>query len=440
MRLTHGSRVFLYALGGAVPAVVVALFALDRAGVSGDGQITVVLVLLLTSLGFASAARALVERPLQTLANLLSALREEDYSFRARIGRRDDALGEVTTELNTLAELLKTQRLGALEATALLRAVMEEIDVAVFAIDEERKLRLTNRAGARLLGRSVERSLGLSMSDLGLDGALQLAEKGGGVLDALYAGKPGRFEVRGGVFRQGGRPHQLLVMSDVSRALREEEREAWRRLIRVMGHEINNSLAPIKSIAASLETALRRDPPPADLGEDLRTGLSIVGKRADALGRFTAGYAQLARLPAPRPVKIRVEDLVTRVGSMRAVAVVSGPDVAVAADPDQAEQALINLVKNALDAVAPRTDGVRLGWRELGPSPGALVEIVVDDDGPGLAPTANLFVPFFTTKTEGTGIGLALSRQIAEQNGGSVSLANRPEGGARAVLALPRAP
>ncbi len=435
--MTHAGRVLALALAAGAPAVAVSLWLLPRTGWNTPARTMLGITIVAAWLACGMLARRLVERPLQTVANLLSALREEDYSFRARAGRRDDALGEVAHELNALADVLKSQRLGALEATALLRAVMAEIDVAVFAFDDHDTLRLVNRAGARLLGRSAERSLGRTAEELDL--AEALSGDAPRVVDGLFGGRTARWEVRRGMFRQEGRPHRLLVLSDVSRALREEERAAWQRLVRVLGHEINNSLAPIMSISASLDSLLKRDPPPDDLHADLRRGLEIIGQRAGALGRFTEAYAQIARLPPPRPTRIDAGTLVRRVATLAAdprVRVVEGPAVTMLADADQVEQAVINLVRNALDA-ARATDGrVEVIWT----AENGVVEIRIDDEGPGLAPTANLFVPFFTTKPGGTGIGLVLSRQIAEQNGGRVVLENRPDRtGARARITLPLA-
>jgi signal transduction histidine kinase len=217
---------------------------------------------------------------------------------------------------------------------------------------------------------------------------------------------------------------QLLVLTDVSRALRQQEREAWQRLIRVMGHELNNSLAPIRSIAGSLGSLMSRTPRPSDWEQDARRGLEVIAARAESLSRFMDAYARLARLPAPRLGQMDLAPLVRRVAGLETrvpVTVDAGPEVTVSADADQIEQLLINLVRNAADAALETGGGVRVSWSRQGPA----VDIVVEDDGPGLSSTANLFVPFFTTKPGGTGIGLVLSRQIAEAHGGTLLVRNR---------------
>jgi two-component system, NtrC family, nitrogen regulation sensor histidine kinase NtrY len=436
-RLSHERRVWLLAAGGAVPAVLVALALLWSQPYTGRARWTLAFLLVASALGFAGAARSAVVRPLQTLSNLLGALREEDFSFRARVPRGPDAMGDAMREVNALAETLRTQRLGALEAVALLRKVMEEIDVAVFTFDGEQRLRLLNRAGERLLGRRAESLLGRHARDLGLEGALLHAAPP--VLDLVLPGATGRFEARRGTFRQGGVPHELLVLTDVSRALREEERQAWQRLIRVLGHELNNSLAPIKSLAGSLDDLLTRDPRPPDWQADLHRGLAVMGARAESLSRFLDAYARLARLPPPERRPIDLAEIARRVAGLETrlrVEVAEGPAQPVRADPDQVEQLLINLVRNAVDAALETGGGVRVGWQADGP----WVEVLVEDDGPGLPARTNLFVPFFTTKPQGSGIGLVLSRQIAEAHGGTLRLEGRTPGpGSRARVQLPRA-
>jgi nitrogen fixation/metabolism regulation signal transduction histidine kinase len=433
--LTHDRRVLLMALAAGLPGTLVALALLWTGPYQQKLAWTLTLVVVGLWLAVASALRERVVFPLQTLSNLLSALREEDFSIRARGSRRDDPLGEVLIEVNALADTLRTQRMGALDATSLLRAVMEEIPVAVFAFDPERRLRLVNRAGERLLARPSERVLGLDADALGL--ASCLAYDHSPTIAATFPGGSGRWEIRTKRFRQGGLPVELLVLTDVSRSLRDEERQAWQRLIRVIGHEINNSLAPIKSIANSLERLIARDPKPPDWDVDMREGLAVVSSRADSLGRFTAAYAQLARLPAPTLAPVALGGLIARVTGLERrmpVQVQPGPPVTLQADADQLEQLLINLLRNAVDATLGHGHHVTVGW-DAGENE---VRILIDDEGPGLSNTANLFVPFFTTKPGGSGIGLVLSRQIAEAHGGSLTLENHAGApGCRATLTLP---
>jgi nitrogen fixation/metabolism regulation signal transduction histidine kinase len=366
--------------------------------------------------------RERVVRPLQTLSNMLAALREGDYSIRARGADREDALGLAFLESNLLGETLRTQRLGAMEATALLRTVMAEIDVAVFAFDDADRVRLVNRAGERLLAQPVERLLGRTAEQVGLAAGLEGPSPR--TMDVTFPGGAGRWEVRRGIFRQDGRPHTLLVLADVSKTLREEELQAWQRLVRVLSHEINNSLAPIKSITGSLLTLLDRHPRPTDADDDLRRGLNVIGGRSEGLVRFMSAYARLAKLPAPNRVPLDVATWVRRVAALETrmpVTVVEGPSTTLRADGDQLDQLLINLVRNAVDASLESKGDVRIRWtRQNG-----TFALMVEDEGPGLASAANLFVPFFTTKPQGSGIGLVLSRQIAEAHGGSLALDNR---------------
>ena len=437
MRLRHEDRVLALALLGGAPALAGSFLLLAILPLGAASRLGIGVILATGWLALGIAARRAVLRPLRTLMNVLGALHEGDYTFRAHV-EGGGVLRDVNVELNALADALQRQRLWATEATALLRKVMDAIDVAVFAFDADTKLRIVNRAGEALLGQHSERLLAQPAGLLGLGFALE-----GGtprIVDLDLAGGGGRWEVRRGDARQGGLPLDLVVLSNVSRALREEERQAWQRLVRVLGHELNNSLAPIRSIAGSLESLVARDPRPADWLDDTRRGLSVIGARAEALTRFMEGYATLARLPAPRTTSVDLAALVQRVSTLEtrvSVTVTGGPPVVLAADPDQLEQLLINLVRNAADASLAPGATVEIGWRlSSGPTP--LLLLWIDDGGPGIANPTNLFVPFFTTKPQGSGIGLALSRQIAEAHGGTLTLTNRqPSPGARALVRLP---
>ena len=431
-RLGYENRIMMLAVLAALPATVCALVLLWRGSHEPRTEWTLTVVIVGAWLGFATSLRERVVFPMQTLANLLGALREGDFSVRGRSPRPDDALGEVMREINTLGVTLREQRLGAMEATTLLRTVMREIDVAIFAFDEHARLRLVNRAGERLLDAPTERLLGQTAAELHLDQCLEGPPQA--MLQAAFPGRSGRWGMRRTRVRERGLPLELVVISDLTEALREQELQAWQRLVRVLGHELNNSLTPVKSITGSLESILARDPLPADWREDVMRGLGVIHSRSESLTRFIGAYARLAKLPRPQLQPLVAGDCVRRAVSLEtrvAVEVKDGPDISIQGDPDQLEQVLINLLRNAADAALTTGGGVRAGWRK----DGTMAEIWVEDDGPGLSGTANLFVPFFTTKPGGSGIGLVLSRQIAEAHNGELTLENR-EGASGCVARL----
>ena len=431
-------RQALTILIGGAPVVLLAWLGVRDLPVSMPSRISLWVVAVLAALTAVWSVRSRVAFRLRTVSNLLAALREGDVSFRLRSGGRGDPFRELALELNALTDAIRHQRLDEVEATALLRTVLGEIDVAVFAFDMGRQLRLVNHAGERLLARSAASATGLSAHELGLE--VCLSGEPARTLALSLPGGGGRWELRRGSYRHLGRPHTLLVLSDVSRALRAEELAAWKRLIRVIGHELNNSLAPIRSLTGSLQRLVQQESLPEDWQEDLTAGLRVIGSRAEALNRFMGAYAALARLPEPTLTPVEVGSWVRRVAGLevrREVTVAGGPEVTVQADGDQLDQLLINLVRNAVDAAA-QTDGtVEVRWF----TDDHWLHVQVLDTGPGLPPSANLFVPFFTTKPDGSGIGLVLCRQVAEGHGGSVTVVGRQDGpGCEARVRLPLRP
>lgn len=456
-RLRHEARIFWMTVGAGVPGSVTALAILWSGDYTPKVQWTLTVFVLIFWWGFAFAVRERTVLPLQTVANLLEAMREGDYSIRGRVPRPDDALGEVMVEVNQISELLRDQRFERVDATALLRQVLEEVEVAIFTFDEALRLRLVNRAGERLMARPAERLVGMRAADLGLEDSLHPVgeveddagdgEPGVRTFERSFPGRSGRWQAHASRFREAGAPAHLLLLNDLSQALRDEERQAWQRLIRVLGHELNNSLAPIKSTAGTLSSVLRRDDPHEGWRDDAQRGLQMIADRCESLNRFVVAYSRLARLPAPNLQPVPVAPLVRRAAKLetrRRIRVAEGPDLVVSADRDQVEQLLINLVKNAVEAVeeamgegGPNTTpgDVEISWRRHE----QMVEIRVVDEGPGLLNTSNLFVPFFTTKPGGSGIGLVLCRQIAEAHGGRLELENRTDG-VRGCVASVRLP
>jgi two-component system, NtrC family, nitrogen regulation sensor histidine kinase NtrY len=436
-RWTYDARILIASLAVAAPGVVLLAVVIVWRDIPDAALLALGTLAALATAWCALRLRNRVIYPLYTLSNLLEALREGDFSLRGARARRGDPIGEVMWEINTLSQTLRDQRHRMEETSALLGKVIGAIDIAIFTFDAERRLRLVNPAGERLLAQHAAQLLGRSADELDLADCLAADDKQ--LRQREFPGASGRFEVRRARFREGGLPHDLLVVADLSRALREEERAAWQRLLRVLGHELNNSLAPIRSMTGTLLKLLAQQPPPPDWREDIGSGLSVIGARAEALTRFMVGYTLLARLPAPNRRAIEIGDVLRRVARLEqrvAVQIADAPPLPLQADPDQLEQALINLVKNAADAVLPADGGVRVRWYQDGDA--AAVEI--EDDGPGLGTTENLFVPFYTTKPGGSGIGLVLARQIAEGHGGTLTLESRRDArGCVARLRLPLA-
>jgi PAS domain S-box-containing protein len=425
----------LLVLGGGLPAVGLAGYYLFTQPLTPEVRWTLLVVVLLVWLAAASAARQLAIRSLNLVANLLGALREGDYSIRGLSAKSGSSIATVMREVNDLGSTLQRQRTEAVESAALLTHVMEEIGVAVFAFDPTNQLLVVNRAGEQLMGKTSDELIGSPASTLGFDEYLTGEPRR--LIDRPFGGRRGRYEVRRTVFYRDGRPHHLVVLADLSQALREQEQAAWQRIVRVLSHEINNSLTPIKSIAHSLKRIVDRAAGGFQRSDEVLQGLSLIEERSGALGRFLRSYAQLARLPKPNPKHVKVPELIARIADLEKrlpVAVQPSPDVRLVADSDQIEQLLINVVRNAVDASLETGGRVAIGWKRHGD----WFELQVEDEGKGLPDTSNLFVPFFTTKPSGSGIGLALSRQIAEAHGGTISLENRlPGPGCRATLRLP---
>ena len=428
-------RIVLLALAGGLPALATALILLRDAPIADSVHRLVVVVLFGVWIGFALTVHRATVEPLRSISNLLEALRGGDYAIRGRYARKGDALGDVVLEANRLGATLRAQRFEAMEASALLHKVLAEIDVAVLAFDGDDRIRLANRAAGELMRRHPDALMNLTAAEAGLEKLLE----GPAVSSESHSfpGRNGRWQVMRETFREGGRLFRLLVVTDLSQALREEERRAWRRLIRVIWHELNNSLAPIKSVIETSRDALAAGAPDPAERQELAHNLALVAERAESLRRFLSRYSELARMPEPTIVPCDVSALLRQVAAVQPtgrVRVSAGEGLNLKGDPDQLQQALINLVRNAVEAMGEGPDPVEL--RAIRGRDAVVFE--VEDSGPGVANPDNLFVPFFTTKPGGSGIGLVLARQVAEAHGGSLSLQNRRDrSGCIAQLTVP---
>lgn len=448
-RLLYEHRISLYSFLVALPGLILSAVLVWTQPWTTGSRLSLIGVEIFVWWLLALALQEQTTRPLQTLANVIGSLREEDYSFRARNAVADDALGELSLEVNALADMLSDQKVHAIEATALLQRVVDEIDAPLFAFDPASKLRLVNPAGEHLLRQPKARMLGRGAEELNLQPCLK--EENESVVELNLKDSQARWLLRRSSFRQHGVPHTLVVLSDVSRALREEERRAWQRLIRVLGHELSNSLAPIKSIAGSLNSRVAATPMDPEVRTDVQRGLEIIEARSASLHRFLEAYRRLAQLPAPVMRDVNIGPLVARAAGLETrikVYVHPGPEIVFRADPDQLEQMLINLLRNAADAVletcCPNSDAatsntssenVQVHWDAR---PGEII-LSIDDLGPGLSNPANVFTPFYTTKPSGSGVGLVISRQIVEAHGGRIEIGNRRDArGCTVTVVLPR--
>jgi nitrogen fixation/metabolism regulation signal transduction histidine kinase len=450
-RLLYEHRISLYSFLVALPGLLVGSVLLWMQPWSTSSRLALTGAELFVWWLLALALQEQTTRPLQTLANVIGSLREEDYSFRARNATPEDALGELSLEVNALADMLSSEKVRTIEATALLQRVVDEIDAPLFAFDPATQLRLVNPAGEHLLRQNKTRMTGRKAAELGLQECLSATNET--VVELNVGESQARWLLRRSSFRQAGVPHTLVVLSDVSRALREEERRAWQRLIRVLGHELSNSLAPIKSIAGSLSSRVQSTNIDPDVRNDLQRGLEIIETRSASLQRFLEAYRKLAQMPKPNLKEVPLGALVSRVAALEMrvkVCVREGPEVVFPADPDQLEQMLINLIRNAADAVLENTSaapelceqgalaqmaGVVVHWD----ADADQVMLAIEDEGPGLLNPANVFTPFYTTKPNGSGVGLVLCRQIAEAHGGSIEISNRRDNhGCMVKVVLPR--
>ena len=438
-RIRFRKRVTRYALLMLAPPVMVVFTLLLAGDFSLKVWVTALAFISTTSFVYFRWLMHSVFRPVQSASNLVSAIREGDFSMQSRPSSTQDALGELYHEINLMIDDLKRQNQRAVESRILLNGIMEHSDVAIMAFDSHQRITLSNRAGCELLNSDAGDCIGKTAADFDIGIVLQIDEAM--PFHHTFPAVSGRWTVRRKEFRENGVPHSLVLVQDLSKSLREEERMAWKRLIRVMGHELNNSLAPIKSISGTLNTLIQKESISGELKEDLEEGLQVIQKRADALSRFVSDYSKIAKLPAPSKTHFNLNSLISRIVNLHdfrgsTISAEHCCDVELYADEAQIEQLLINLTKNAIEANLETSGHTLIRCGKLA----RRIVIEVIDEGLGLASSENLFIPFYSTKPGGSGIGLTLSQQIAENHDGGLELLNREDRQgcvARVMLPIP---
>jgi two-component system, NtrC family, nitrogen regulation sensor histidine kinase NtrY len=427
-------RLLLSILATGLPCATLAFTLLWINPYTLDHKLEGTVFFFLLWLGMGFAARNRVVNSVRVLSSVVSSLKEDDFSFRATRAVEGDALGDLAIEINNLARALESERLGTMEAESLLRKVLAEAEGVIFAFSLDGKLKLFNHAAATFLGKREESLVNQDANELGIGDLLDGPSSR--TISRISGGIERRWIVHRTHFRQSGIRHHLIMLSEASEALRAEERLAWQRMVRVLSHEINNSLAPIKSVTRTMGRILSQTELPERVHKDFDLGLSVIGSRAEALNRFLQSYAQLSKLPPPTRRVVSLKNLVERVIGLEArveIAVLTVTDLSINVDPDQLEQVIINLTKNAVEAFLAEpangetltNDGpaVCVNWASAGND----MELWIRDRGIGLLDASNLFVPFYTTKETGTGIGLVLCRQIIEAHGGRLQIQNRTD-------------
>ena len=427
-------------LGASLPTALSIMFIVS-AELSIYLKILLIFLLLVVVSYAAFAIWQQVIFQLRTSTNLVEAMTSGDYGLRANNKGVDGALSDFNQLLNKLAQRLAEQSLITREKQILLTKITDQIDVAVVAVDQERNLTLMNPAAERLFKKRFDELEGWPIKTLGLQNVM--TEALNKVTEFEINKDKRKVYVRTDTYFELGEKHHIIFITDIQHLLRDEERLAWQRLLRVLSHEINNSLAPIASISETLTQSFKSEdeskPLSQDSRENLFEGLSVITERAHSLNHFIQDYQKLTRLPLPNKSEFSLRPFMQSICQLFEKSEFNVPDqdMKVFGDPEQLQQVFVNLFKNAQEANLANnqtSSSIKLEWYARSDN----VVIEVCDQGTGINNEDNLFVPFYTTKKQGSGIGLTLSRQIALNHGGDLNLMNKLQGpGAQAIFTLP---
>jgi len=436
-RIATDLRVLLLVLSTLVPISVLGVWVHSESDWPLSAQLLIAALVVAWILLVATSVRSELLRHVRTLSNIVESIRKNDYSMKGARAREPGELAELYRQVNELTNSLAASRQGEQELLDILDKIVSQINVAIVVCDADDRIRLVNRLASALLRTHAEELVGIDLAATPLAKLPVSSEPR--LLDFRFPGAEGRWQVSQHYYHHQGRASRILFIADLKQVLSDEEIAAWQRLIRVISHEVNNSLTPITSLCQTLTNILDK-PDSARYADDVRQSLRVIAERANGLREFIGVYARLARLPEPQKVLFPVTNLVDKLRGFFAgkpLEIAPFPAITLFGDPVHLEQALINLVKNGLEANPADASPIQLTCHvENG-----TCEFLVADRGPGISNPANLFVPFYTTKSEGAGVGLVLCRQIAAKHNGQVTLVNRTDGpGAVAKLVLPLPP
>jgi nitrogen fixation/metabolism regulation signal transduction histidine kinase len=449
-KLAFEDRLVRIVLIGFAFPLLVALVLVFSSELSGYLSVLLSFIMLVAVAFTAFAIRQQVIFQLRTSTNLVEAMIAGDYSLRANNKDIDGALADFNQLLNGLADQLTQQSLITREQQILLEKVTDQIDVAIVAVDHDNNISLMNPAAESLFRERFDELEGWPAKSLGLQNVVKEALENGvrKVTEFEIDRSKRKVYVRTDQYFVLGKQQILIFITDIQNLLREEERLAWQKLLRVLSHEINNSLTPIASISETLNDVLenrpKQDHHDMNLQQTMQEGLSVISERAHSLNHFIQDYRQLTHLPLPNKTVFDAKSFVQKITQLfeHSKFVLPEESISLFADGEQLQQALVNLFKNAEEAnVANNVQDseISINWARLS----NMVHIEVLDKGVGINNPENIFVPFYTTKKKGSGIGLTLSRQIALNHGGDLSLENNSKNsgdnstGAKATLMLP---
>jgi len=427
-------KIFIFTLAAAVPSFLCCLIFLWMIEYSVYAKILLTTLLSLSVFGFAWLIKKQLQFQFQTLSNLVEAIRGGDFTLRGKKRSSDDPLTELIGQINLLSANLSEQRIASEEAYRLLDKTIAHINVAIFAFDARGQIKLANPAAGRLFDCDYQLLLGKAADDLALNDFLSGEQSQ--LIEHSFPGGAGRWQIRLDSYRDRGIQGKLLFITDLKTVLREEELKAWKNLIKVISHEVNNSLYPISSISQTLNKLTTSQTLAPDWKTDMSEGLSVISERANNLTDFINRYAKVAKLPEPNKVIFTMAQLLAHTAIIHSnkelisIDENSDPGMELFADQGMIEQVIINLLKNALEAGAP----VFFSWSE--DEKHQWMNVI--DNGDGIKNSANLFVPFYSTKKTGSGIGLVLCQQILDIHHGSLALENRDQGGCLAQVCLPK--